>query len=39
MDIYLVSKYNICAEYTQKFLFSLLQFAEIYRFNKSWKGI
>ena len=39
MVIYLVPNYNICAVYTRKSLFSLLQFAEIYRFDKSWKGV
>jgi hypothetical protein len=36
MDCYLSSaQNNICATYTRKSLFSLLQFAEIYRFDKS----
>jgi hypothetical protein len=41
MVICLVAKYNICAihSYTRKSLFSLLQFSEIYIFDKSWKGI
>jgi len=39
MVIYLAPNYNICAVYTRKSLFSLLQLAEIYRFDKSWKGV
>ena len=35
MVIHLASNYNICAVYTRKSLFSLLQFADIYRFDKS----
>jgi len=38
MVICLLSTYNICAIYTRNSLFSLLQFAEIYRFNKLCEG-
>jgi hypothetical protein len=34
MVICLLPTYNICAIYTRNSLFSLLQFAKIYRFNK-----
>jgi hypothetical protein len=36
MVICLLPTYNMCAIYTRNSLFSLLHFAEIYRFNKLW---